>query len=135
MLIGRAAKIFIVEDEAITVKALEKSLISLGYNVVGNASSGEVAMTKIAETRPDLVLMDIRLSGVMDGISTAQRVRARFDIPVIYLTALSDEETLKRVLHSKPYGYIVKPFDEQSLHIAVERALHQHAMVAEARSR
>jgi DNA-binding NarL/FixJ family response regulator len=119
-------KILVVEDEIITAKALEKSLKDLGYDVVGIASSGEEAINKTADLRPDVVLMDIKLKGSLDGVSTAQRIHTVFNTPVIYLTAHSDTETVKRVMHSRPYGYIVKPFKEKELNAAIVRALHQH---------
>jgi AmiR/NasT family two-component response regulator len=119
-------KIFVVEDEIITAKAIEKSLKSAGYEVVGIATSGSEAIEQVSRLKPDLVLMDIKLKGLLDGVLTTQRIQAHFDIPVIYLTALSDDETLKRVTHSRPYGYLVKPFREQELHEAVDKALQRH---------
>jgi CheY-like chemotaxis protein len=98
----------------------------LGYDVAGIAASAEEAVGKAADTRPDVVLMDIKLKGLMDGISAAQRIQALLDIPVIYLTAHSDAETLKRVLHSKAYGYITKPFTTKHLHSAIQQALERH---------
>jgi CheY-like chemotaxis protein len=125
---GRPIKILVVEDEAITAKALEHSLKDVGYDVVGIASSGEEAIRQAARTQPDLVLMDIMLRGLIDGVSATQRIQTRFDIPVIYLTALSDNETVKRVMHSNPYGYIVKPFTEEEVYEAIEKALGQHKL-------
>lgn len=124
----QSIKILIVEDEIITAKALERNLTNAGYNVLGIATSGEEAIQKAVHVEPDLVLMDIRLKGIVDGVMAAQRIQTHYDIPVIYLTAHSDEDTLKRVIYSKPYGYIVKPFREDELHAAIERALHQHQL-------
>jgi CheY-like chemotaxis protein len=124
----QSAKILIVEDENITAKALEYSLKDAGYHVVGVVSSGEEAIRRSASMQPDLVLMDIRLKGIIDGVSAAQRIQASLDIPVIYLTAHSDTETLKRAMHSNPYGYIVKPFVEKELYDAVEQALYRHGL-------
>ena len=90
------AQILIVEDDYIVVMDLRDRLQSLGYAIVAVASYGEEAIEKAAETRPDLVLMDIRLKGDMDGIEAAAEIRARFDIPVVYLTAYVDEATLQR---------------------------------------
>jgi CheY-like chemotaxis protein len=117
------ARILLVEDEIITATALEKSLRSLGYDVVGIVSSGEAAIAQAAENMPDLILMDIRLQGAMDGISATQVIQFNLEIPVVYLTAHSDEGTVERILHSKPYGCLFKPFDQEDLHNAVEGAL------------
>lgn len=128
MTIQQGTKILVVEDESITAKAIEKSLKDTGYNVVGLASSGGEAIEKTACMKPDLVLMDIKLKGPTDGVLLTQHIQTHFDIPVVYLTALSDDDTLKRIIHSQPYGYIVKPFNEQELHDAIQRALHLHKM-------
>jgi PAS domain S-box-containing protein len=117
-------RIFIVEDEGIVAADLESILNSLGYQVVGIASSGEEAVPKIEAAMPDLVLMDIRLKGHMDGIDTAEQIHARFNIPVTYLTAYADEGTLERAKPTMPYGYILKPFEEKEL------ALYKHKMEA-----
>ena len=122
----QSIKILVVEDENITAKALEYSLQDAGYTVVAVVSSGEEAIRRAASQQPDLVLMDIRLKGLIDGVSAAQRIHARLDIPVVFLTAFSDPETLKRVMHSSPYGYIVKPFVEEELYDAIEQALRRH---------
>jgi CheY-like chemotaxis protein len=119
-------RILIVEDEIITAKAIEKSLKDLGYEVVDIVSTGEDAFDKAAAMHPDLVLMDIKLKGLADGVTTTQRIQTYFGIPVVYLTAHSDDETVRRVLHSQPYGYVVKPFSENELQDAIERALQQH---------
>jgi CheY-like chemotaxis protein len=119
-------RILIVEDEIITATAIKRSLTKLGYEVTGIAVSAEEAVNNATATRPNLVLMDIRLKGAVDGIFTAQRIQALLDIPVVYLTAHSDPGTLKRVLHSKAYGYITKPFVEEHLHEAIQQALQLH---------
>jgi CheY-like chemotaxis protein len=124
----RKAKVLVVEDERITARAIEKSLTDSGFDVVDSVSHGEQALERIAYMQPDVILMDIRLQGSLDGISTAQRAKALFDIPVIYLTAHSDDDTMKRVLHSKPYGCIIKPFEEAELIDAIGKALHLHRM-------
>jgi DNA-binding NarL/FixJ family response regulator len=121
-------KILIVEDEGITAKALEVALTDMGYEVVGVASSAQEAIEQASRLRPHLALMDIQLKGPPDGVFTAQQIQSRLDIPVVYLTSYSDDETLKRVLHSKPYGYLVKPFEEADLREAIIRALSQHQM-------
>ncbi|GAB1544421.1 hypothetical protein NUACC21_70970 [Scytonema sp. NUACC21] len=119
------ARILIVEDERIVAKDISKRLKNLGYVVVAAVSSGEEAIEKAAETRPDLVLMDIRLKGKMDGIKASEQIRAEFNIPVIFLTAYADEKTLQRAKVTEPFGYIVKPFDERELYAAIEVALRR----------
>ncbi len=119
-------KVLIVEDEIITAKAIEVSLKKMGYCVVGIASYGKVALAAAVSKHPDVVLMDIKLKGPEDGISVAQRIQTFLDIPVIYLTAHSDEQTVKRVIHSKAYGYVVKPVREEELHDAIQKALNWH---------
>ncbi|MCZ6528980.1 MAG: response regulator [Chloroflexi bacterium] len=120
------ARILVVEDERIVAKDIQNTLISLGYGVSGLASSGEEAIDRAAETHPDLVLMDIALKGEMDGVEAVTQIQSLFDIPVVYLTAYSDEETLQRAKITQPYGYILKPFSESGLHINIEMALHKH---------
>lgn len=119
-------KVLVVEDELVVAKGIEKSLRDLGYIAVGIARSGEKAIEIIPHTQPDLVLMDIGLKGPTDGVFAAQRIRTRFDIPVIYLTAHVDDETLKRAIHSRPYGFIAKAFKDKELHDVIEQALNRH---------
>ncbi len=120
------AQILIVEDDNITVMDLRDRLQGLGYTVAAVASYGEEAIKKAAEMRPDLVLMDIRLKGAVDGIEAAEEIHVRFDIPVVYLTAYADENTLQRAKVTEPYGYIIKPLEERELHTAIEVALYKH---------
>lgn len=120
------AKILVVEDENIVALEIKKRLQKLGYIVPGVASTGEDAITKAEGILPDLVLMDIMLKGEIDGIHAAGEIRRRFNIPVIYLTAYSDEETLQRAKMTEPYGYILKPFEEDDLRTAIEIALYRH---------
>jgi CheY-like chemotaxis protein len=120
------ARILIVEDESIVVLDLEHRLTTLGYAVCACAASGKGAIQQAADRRPDLVLMDIRLRGEMDGIEAAKAIRARFDIPVVFLTALADEDSLKRAESAAPYGYVYKPFEDTELQSAIELALRQH---------
>jgi len=103
-------RILVVEDEGITVMDTSEQLQSLGYAVPATAFSGREALRKVAELRPDLVLMDIRLKGKMDGVETAAEIRTRFAIPVIYVTAYADDATLQRAKVTEPFGYILKPF-------------------------
>ncbi len=124
-------KILIVEDEGIVVLHIKKALERLGYQVSGVASTGEDAILKAMEDRPDLVLMDIILKGPVDGIDAAEKIRAIFGIPVIYLTAHTDEMTLERAKATEPFGYIVKPFRKRDLFIAIEFALYKSRAEAE----
>jgi len=125
------ARILIVEDEKIVSEDIKDSLKNLGYDVAAVASSADEAMEKAAETRPDLVLIDIMLKGEMNGIGAAEQIRTRFDIPVVYLTAYADEKTLSRAKLTEPYGYILKPFEERELHTTIEIALYKHRMEKE----
>jgi PAS domain S-box-containing protein len=120
------ATILVVEDENIVAKDLQNRLTTLGYSVPATAASGEEALRKAAEIRPDLAVMDIHLKGEMDGIETAEQLRELFDIPPIYLTAYTDPGTLRRARITEPYGYIVKPYDERELHSTIEMALYRH---------
>ncbi|HOI15579.1 MAG TPA: PAS domain-containing protein [Geobacteraceae bacterium] len=119
------ARILIVEDEGIQALDMQRRLTALGYPVPDIASSGEEALRKATEARPDLVLMDIMLPGRIDGVAAAELIRSRFDAPVIYITAYADEDTLHRAKITEPYGYIVKPFKERELHIAIDMALYK----------
>lgn len=120
-----AEKILVVEDERVVARDIEKRLKKLGYVVPASVASGEEAIQKVVELRPDLVLMDIRLKGQMDGLEAAEQIRADYNTPVIYLTAYADEATLQRAKATEPFGYIVKPFDERDLHVAIEVALRR----------
>jgi PAS domain S-box-containing protein len=121
-------KILIVEDEAIVAEDIHNSLQGLGYTISAVVSSGEEAITKIEESKPDLVLMDIVLKGAMDGIEAASQIHSCFNIPVVYLTAFADKKTLERAKFTEPFGYIVKPFTDRELHTAVEMAIYKHKM-------
>lgn len=119
-------RVLVVEDEAIIAKDLQNSLRRLGYAVAAVASSGEDALHQARTTQPDIVLMDIRLKGEMDGIETAGHIREHLHLPVIYLTAHADEAMLQRAKVTGPYGYILKPFEERDLHTAIDMALYNH---------
>ena len=121
-------RIMIVEDEGITAMNIKKSLEDIGYVVTSIAVSGEDAVSNAEEQRPDLVLMDIILMGEIDGIEAAEQIRARFDTPVVYLTAYSDEAMIKRIKKTEPIGYIVKPFNAKELRIALEIAFYKNEM-------
>lgn len=121
-----AARILIVEDEIIIARELEARLQSLGYEVVGIASSGGEAMALAEQSEPQLILMDIVLKGEMDGIEAAGAICLRWSVPIIYLTAFTDAATLERAQITEPYGYIVKPFSERELQANIEMALYKH---------
>ena len=120
------AKLLIVEDEGIVALDLTNRLRGLGYTVSAVVSSGEKAVQTASETHPDLVLMDIRLKTNMDGIEAAREIYARFDIPVVYLSAMADDDTKQRANAALHFGYILKPFDERELHATIQKALYRH---------
>lgn len=122
------AKILIVEDDKIGAGHTRDVLTGLGYGIAGISSSGAEGIRKVSETHPDLVLMDIVLKGDIDGVKAAEQIKARFDIPVVYLTAYADENILRRAKITEPYGYILKPFEERELHSNIEIALYKHRM-------
>jgi len=129
------ANILVVEDEAIVAANIEMRLQSLGYSVPAIVDSGADALTVIDTVHPDLVLMDIRIAGPIDGVVTAEIIRARYAIPVIYLTAYTDAETLQRARRTEPYGYIHKPFEVGELRTAIELALYKHSIERERQAR
>jgi PAS domain S-box-containing protein len=129
------ARILIVEDEGIVAFNIQNRLERLGYYVVANVSSGEEAIDATVEGKPDLVLMDIKLEGTIDGIEAAARIRNRFQIPIVYLTAYTDAETLNRAKLTEPYGYILKPFEARDLGTTIEIALYKHQMEQQLRER
>ena len=118
--------ILVVEDETIIGKDIQSKLQGLGYDAPLIIPSGEEAVEKTGELRPDLVMMDIVINGGIDGIEAASQIRKQFNIPVVYLTAYADEEILERAKITKPFGYLVKPFDERELHSTIEMALYKH---------
>ena len=121
-------RIMVVEDEGITALRIQGILQELGYAVSSLEISGEDAVTKAAAEKPDLVLMDIALSGTMDGIEAAGQIYSRLHIPVVYLTAHSDEKTLERAKSTGPFGYILKPFDRHEVRISLDLAFSKHEM-------
>jgi DNA-binding NtrC family response regulator len=120
-----AAKILVVEDEQIVAVDIESHLERLGYRVVGTAVSGDEACRKVSDLEPDLVIMDVRIEGATDGIEAARRIRQSRDVPVVFLTAYADAETVERAKGAEPYGYLVKPFDPRDLHMTIQMALHK----------
>ena len=122
------AKILIVEDESIVALELESRLTDLGYSVCGIVSSGADAINTTIVQRPNIILMDINIKGPIDGVETAEKIKEIIDIPIIFLTAFTDSNTLQRAKITEPYGYIVKPFEERELHTSIEIALYKHNM-------
>jgi len=120
-------RILIVEDEAIVARTIQRHVTQLGYEVCAIAASGETAIEAAREHRPDIALMDIVLSGDIDGIETAEAIRKLYQIPVVSLTADADSHTLQRARQIEPLGYIAKPFSARELGIVTERALHRAA--------
>jgi CheY-like chemotaxis protein len=121
-------KILVVEDELIVAQNIENILKQVGYTVPAKALSGEEAVYKTVVTKPDLILMDIDLKGELDGIEAAEQIKSQFDVPVVFMTALSDPGTIQRAAISEPYGYVQKPFDIKLLRKTIDMALYKHAM-------
>ncbi len=123
-----APRILVVEDQNIIAMDLQFRLESLGYVVVDVVATGEDAVRVFSETEPDLALMDIRLKGALDGIEAAEQIRMHSDCPIIYLTAHSDDQTLRRARITEPHGYLLKPFEDRELHLTIEIALYRYQM-------
>ncbi len=121
------SKILVVDDEAIITMQLEERLSVMGYTVVGMAASGEDAVEKARRLRPDLVLMDIVMPGMMNGIEAAKIITKELDIPVVFITAYADDAIIEKAKSARPYGYIVKPFNELEIKAAIEVALFRKA--------
>jgi diguanylate cyclase (GGDEF)-like protein/PAS domain S-box-containing protein len=128
-------RVLIVEDEGLIARDIENMVRNAGYEVCGIASSGEEAIEKADKTQPDLILMDIVLQGEMDGVEAAEQIRERFNIPVIYLTAHTDEITLQRAKLTEPLGYSLKPVEQKELMTVIEMALYKHQMELKLRER
>jgi PAS domain S-box-containing protein len=120
--------ILIVEDEKIVAMDIAGNLKSAGYEVLGIVASGKDAIELVEKTPPDLILMDIRIKGDIDGIQTAEIIQSHYDIPIVYLTAFADENTLSRARITAPYGYIIKPFDKLTAQTIIEISLYKNKM-------
>ena len=121
----RRTKILVVEDDVLIATMIEQRLRGMGYEIVSVVNSGERAIEQARKIAPDLVLMNIQLAGEMDGIEAAEQIHARMSIPVIYLTANDDEHTLERITRTEPFGYLLKPFSDAELRVAIEVALYK----------
>ena len=127
------AQVVVVEDEGLVALSLQRKLEKLGYRVPAVVATGEEAVELAGELNPDLFLMDIMLDGVMDGVDAASRIRERADVPVVFLTAYSDDVTIERAKAADPIGYLVKPFEDRELRTTIEMALSKHRTGAEMR--
>ncbi len=128
MTINRTGRIMVVDDEAVIALRLQQRLTSMGFDVTGVAYSGEEAVETARDLRPDLILMDIMIPGKLDGIAAAKIVKAELDIPVVFLTAHSEDKIIERAKQAEPYGYILKPFQDRELKATVEIALYKKDM-------
>lgn len=129
------SNILIVEDEEMIAESIKSRLEMLGYQVPEMLSDGEKVLDSVRDSRPDLVLMDIRLRGRMDGIAVARELRKQYDFPIIYLTAYCDDDTLERAKATEPEGFIVKPFSYADLRASIEIALYKHKLKGEKKVR
>ena len=120
------ARILVVEDDRVVARDIVQQMSRAGHTVVGFTARGEDALPLAADTAPDLVLMDVRLEGELDGIDTARLLREQFNLPVVFLTAYADEDTIRRATMTEPFGYVLKPFDDTQLRTVVEMALYKH---------
>lgn len=123
-------KILVVEDEMIIGAKISMQLTALGYEVTGVLPRGEEALLHLEQNKPDIVLLDIQLKGAMDGIETARRIHLKGDIPVIYVTANTDEATFNRAKATRPHAFIAKPFKQLDLHRAIELTISRMAEAA-----
>src|SRR5512137_1898061 len=121
------SKILVVDDEAIISMQLEERLHAMGYTVTGMAASGEDAIEKARRLSPDLILMDIVMPGRLNGIEAAQVIIGELDIPVVFVTSYADDAIIEKAKQVRPYGYIVKPFNELEIKAAIEVALFRKA--------
>ncbi len=121
-------RILVVEDEFVTGLEIQARLEDLGYKVLAIIDTGEEAVTKAGELLPDIMIMDITLKGEMNGIEAARNIKSRYEIPVIFLTAHSDEATVQQAVQSEPFGYLIKPLEERALNTTIRMALYKHSM-------
>jgi class 3 adenylate cyclase len=126
MLLDRPLKILIAEDENIIAFDIAENIRRLGYEVTGIARTSQEVIEKARDLKPDLILMDIMLDENTSGVDAADQIRTLFDIPVVFLTALADKETIKRAKLTEPFGYILKPFETRTLHTTIEMAVYKH---------
>lgn len=118
-------KILLVEDEGILALQIKETLRQMGYAITAICASGEKTIESATADRPDVILMDIHLQGALDGIETARRIRETHDIPVIFMTAHSEDSTIMRARTTEPYGYLLKPVNTKEMQIAIEVSLYK----------
>ena len=119
----KPVQVMIVEDEALVGIDIQDNLINYGYHVVGISDSGEAAIENARKSKPEVILMDIQLNGKISGIDAAKEIHQNLGIPIIYLTAYSDDKTLTKALEASPSGYLLKPFVPRELHTSIQSAL------------
>lgn len=122
------ARILVVEDEPNVAEVMRARLESFGYVVCSIVSSGKDALDAMEHRHPDIVMMDIKIKGDMDGVESAGLIRAKFDVPIIFITSFADDKLLKRAQITDPFGYIIKPYEGKQLQVAVEMALFKHRL-------
>ncbi|MBS2035612.1 response regulator [bacterium] len=121
-----SVRILLVEDERLIAKGIERCIQRLGYSVAGSVGSGEQALAVAQELSPSLILLDINLGKGMDGIQTALELRKFLDVPIVFLTAHSDDSTLERAKQAQPSGFVLKPYDDKDLRTAIEIGLFRY---------
>jgi CheY-like chemotaxis protein len=126
-LISAGLRALIVEDEALIADELTERLSRLGFAVIGSVDSAEESIAIASSEHPDLILMDIRLKGKKDGIEACQEIRRRMDVPIVYLTAYSDQRTVERAKRTEHDGFVLKPFQQHELQSTIEVALKRYA--------
>jgi CheY-like chemotaxis protein len=127
-LITRKMRVLIVEDEILIAEELSERLSRLGFSVIAAVDSAEEGVTIATTERPDLVLMDIRLTGEKDGVQAAAEIRQQVDVPIVYITAYSDRLTVDRAKRTEHDGFILKPFHKSELQSTIEVAMQRHAI-------
>ncbi len=119
------AKIYIIEDDALIIDDLKNFLTKAGHSIIGTFAKGENALLEIEKETPDVILMDIKLEGYIDGIETAAIIKFKYNIPIIYITAFSTDKFIERSQRTEPISYILKPFSEEDVLNAIDKALNR----------
>jgi PAS domain S-box-containing protein len=121
-------KVLIVEDEGVVALSLQSILTKMGYTIVGSAITGDEAISLARDRHPDVILMDIHIKGTIDGIQTTEKINEFSDVPVIYLTAYADDETISRAIKTQSHSYLVKPVNQRELYSNIEFAIYKHRL-------
>ncbi len=132
---NKPTRILVVEDVKNVATVLKARLESYGYEICDVASTGLKAIESTLQYKPDLILMDIMLEGEMNGIEAADKIQKKMNVPIIYLSCLSDQKVMDRAIETNPYGYIVKPYDSAELRFSIENALRKHHQDLERQAR